>query len=151
MKSNATCEILQFYSTWQTTISLTEQITGFYSIHFSQLWYWDNITRIFLHRTPKSARKRLTSLNEASKDNVNNNIKKASNTSLKGNADSKQRLIISHHFFKVYKAKWIKKNSQNTNKTSFGSKTRVPSQRVQIKSSSENGRTFSTILTKSYA
>ncbi len=55
----------------------------------------------------------------------------ASNTGPRGNADSKLRLIVSHQFFKVYKAKWIKKNNQNTNKTVLGSKTKVPSQQVQ--------------------
>ena len=29
----------------KNNISLTKQITGFYSIHIQQLWYWDNTTR----------------------------------------------------------------------------------------------------------
>jgi hypothetical protein len=29
----------------KNNILLTKQITGFYSIHIQQLWYWDNTTR----------------------------------------------------------------------------------------------------------
>ncbi len=64
MKSNATYEILQFYSTWKTTIPLTKQMTGFYSIHISQLWYWDNTTRIFVTSTANE--KKLFRINTSS-------------------------------------------------------------------------------------
>ncbi len=109
--------------------------------------------------TPKWCRKRLISLNEASKNDSKkgNTIgllcnPQASNTGPKGNADSKQRLIIGHQFFKFYKSKWIKKNSQNTNKTDFGSKTKVPSQQVQKQVIEwKIDEHFSTIFHQSYA
>ncbi len=39
-------------------------------------------------------------------------ILKLATLAQRGNADSKQRLIISHQFFKIHKAKWTMKNSK---------------------------------------
>ncbi len=89
----------------KNNISLTKQISGFYSIHFRQLWYWDNITRIFLVTIktrcnsciPKQCRGRLKrgtfSLTNTTEllDNL-----QASKIGPRGNAGSKQRLIISN-------------------------------------------------------
>jgi hypothetical protein len=38
--------------------SLTKQITGFYSIHIQQLWYWDNTTRTNSAQQNKCRRKK---------------------------------------------------------------------------------------------
>ena len=121
-KSNATYEILQFYSTWKTTISLTKQITGFYSIHFWQLWYWDNTTRIFLTSTANQA--------------IEVPINASSQTMPKGNAESKQTLIISQQFFKFYKSQ-VNKEEQLS-----AAKQRFHHNRCKNKSSSENRRIF---------
>ncbi len=104
-------KFLQFYSTWESTTSLTEQITGFYSIHISQLWYWDNTTRIFLTSTSEPKKFRLTQVRRPSQMAL---LIEAKDSSSVNNSSS------------FTKAKWIQKNSsrqQNKDSITTGAKT----------------------------
>ena len=114
--------------------------------------------------TPKQCRKRLISLNESSKNDAKegNTIgllsnRQASKNGPRGNADSKQRLIISHEenffiFCRKSKTKRTEKYQHN-----LGSKTQgFHHNRCKNKSSSENRRTFllqffTTAMRSSYA
>jgi hypothetical protein len=130
--------------------SLTKQTPGFYSIHFPQLWYWDNITRIFLtiktqskSCIPKQCRRRVIkdtrSLNESIKNGSKegNTIRllsnhQASKSGPRGNADSKQRLIISHEekTSSFSQKKRMQKNRKIPTQLRQQN-TRIPSQQVQ--------------------
>ena len=76
----------------KNNISLTKQITGFYSIHIQQLWYWDNTTRTnSAHQNSADEKKKQRS----SKKTLQAIFKLAKN-SQRGNADLKQRLNNGH-------------------------------------------------------
>ena len=102
----------------KTTISLTKQITGFYSIHFRQLWYCDNITRIFSSNKPAqqdSAEKGSLASNKASENDAKQAILSNVSAILKLATLAQRAMLIrsrdwpsSHQFFKFHKAKWIK-------------------------------------------
>ena len=131
----------------------------FYSIHIWQLWYWDNITRIFvfnitteyhLQKEQSRWRRKEKSATNDSKVNQTNKrelsdkwspINASSHIKPKGNADSKQRLTNSQKFFKLHR-----KSEQRriiNNKTSFRQQNKGSiTTGAETKSSSENRRIF---------
>jgi uncharacterized FlaG/YvyC family protein len=82
----------------KNNISLTKQITGFYSIHIQQLWYWDNTTRTNpAHQNSADEKKKENEKKKqrSSKKTLQAIFKLAKN-SQRGNADLKQRLNNGH-------------------------------------------------------
>ena len=81
----------------KNNISLTNQITGFYSIHIQQLWYWDNTTRTNpAHQNSADEKKKKTKKKQRSSKKTLQAIFKLAKTSQRGNADLKQRLNNGH-------------------------------------------------------
>jgi hypothetical protein len=80
----------------KNNILLTKQITGFYSIHIQQLWYWDNTTRTnSAHQNSADEKKNRKTKKKSSKKTLQAIFKLAKN-SQRGNADLKQRLNNGH-------------------------------------------------------
>jgi hypothetical protein len=84
----------------KNNISLTKQITGFYSIHIQQLWYWDNTTRTnSAHQNSADEKKKQKNEKKKKKKSSKKTLQaifKLAKNSQRGNADLKQRLNNGH-------------------------------------------------------
>jgi dipeptidase len=84
----------------KNNISLTKQITGFYSIHIQQLWYWDNTTRTNSAQQNSADEKKKQKTQKKKKKKSSKKtlqaIFKLAKNSQRGNADLKQRLNNGH-------------------------------------------------------